>query len=203
MSGDFGIGFLVGFVVALPASMLSVLLAALWQRRSPRVAIAGMAGPAATDAILAVLGISLGSALGGVVTDPDLRGTIAAGLFVGAAGWIALGLLLGPFGVSSNAVLPTTVLGAITRLAAVAVLNPVVAFAAGAIGVARPELASGGFTSAAVLGLIVAGVFMRALTAMTASNRIGARSTRSSQRAFGLVSILVLVWFAIELASGD
>jgi hypothetical protein len=203
MSGDFGIGFLVGFVVALPASMLSVLLAALWQRRSLRVAIAGMAGPAATDAILAVLGISLGSALGGVVTDPDMRGTIAAGLFVGVAGWIALGLLLGPYGVSSNAVLPTTVVGAITRLAAVAVVNPVVGFAAGAIGVARPELASGGLTSAAVLGLIAAGVFMRALTAMTASNRTGARSTRSSQRAFGLVSILTLVWFAIELASGD
>ena len=203
MTGEFGIGFLVGFVVALPASMLSALLAAVWQRRSPRVAIGAMCGVAAIDAILVVLGLSIGSAIGGLVSDPNLRGTIGAGLFVGVAGWIALGLLLGPYGVSSNAVLPTTVLGAAARLAVVAVLNPGVAFAAGAVAVVRPELASGGFGSAAAVGFIAAGVVVRGFTAVTASNRTVARSSRSSQRAFGFVSILMLAWFAIRLAGGN
>jgi glucan phosphoethanolaminetransferase (alkaline phosphatase superfamily) len=40
MSSELGIGFFVGFVVALPASMLSVLLVAMWQRRQRPVAIA-------------------------------------------------------------------------------------------------------------------------------------------------------------------
>ncbi|MBA2717963.1 MAG: hypothetical protein H0U52_01795 [Chloroflexi bacterium] len=192
MTGDFAIGFFVGFVVALPASMLSVLLAALWQRRSLRVVIGAMAGVAAIDAILVVLGLWIGSAIGGLVSDSNLRGTIGAGLFVGVAGWIALGLLLGPYGVSSNAVLPTTVLGAAARLGVVGALDPGVAFAAGAVAVVRLDLAPGGFGSAAALGFIAAGVFVRGLTALTASNRIGAGSSRSSQRAFGFVSILML-----------
>ena len=200
MTEGFGVGFVVGLIVALPASMLSVLLVAMWRRRPLRVAISAAAGGVTSDAALAVVGIALGSAIASVVTDAGLRATISAGFLVGVAGRIAFGLLVGPYGVAHGAVLPTTMAGAWARFLIVALINPTIGVAAAAVGVSRPDLAAGDAWTGLVVGFIAAGSTWRVLWAATAAGRRGVRLARTGQLGLGITAILAIAWLVFRLA---
>jgi hypothetical protein len=166
------LGAWAGLAIALPVTMVTVLVVDLALRRGSLVGIAGAAGVIAGRAVLA--GLALGAAS---IAGPDglLVDLVAAAMLVAYALRGLVWMILGPRGIPSSAVLPSRPAGAFFRLATIALLQPadVVAFAGVSLALAgldvpaadRPIAALGLIATVAAwhLGLVGFGIAKRRL----------------------------------------
>jgi hypothetical protein len=127
------LGAWAGLAIALPVTMVTVLVVDLALRRGSAVGIAAAAGVTAGRVVFAGLALAVASIAG---PDGLLVDLVAAAMLVAYALRGLLWMILGPRGIPSSAVLPTRPAGAFARLAAIALLQPAEIIAFAGIGLA-------------------------------------------------------------------
>jgi hypothetical protein len=192
-----GAGLVLGAIAAVVGDMILVLVAALWTRRSRRVALGAVAGAGLADAALIALGGWLGWGLVSVLGEPPTRATIAVGLFVGLAAKSLLGLLIGAWGVPADAELPARPLPTLARFGAIGLLSPTTGVFTIAAVVAWPRIWAFGGGWALAVGMIVGAAAARLGWAATERNRRGTRSARVERQGLRIVAIVILAALAV------
>lgn len=198
-------GAVAGYAIAIPVGAVAVLIVELGIRRGFAVGAAAGAGAASADGIYAAVAMAGGSAIADVIApiEGPLR-LVAAGVLTGIALRGLVWLVIGPRGVPSSAPLPGNLAGTYLRFVAITLLNPatVVYFAALSLGL--PAVAEGDATARAAF---VVGAFVASLSWQTLLAGLGAVAHRRLparfQAVIGLAGNLLIIWFAIIVATGS
>lgn len=197
-------GVVAGYGIAVPVGAIGVLLVDLAIRKGFRPAAAAGTGVASADLVYALAAVLLGSAVADALDpyDDTLRVVSSVALF-GVAALLLKGVVR-PVEVvpARKAGDESSALGYYFRFLGLTILNPatITYFVALILGLDR------GSSSALAKVLFVAGVFLASASWQITLAGIGAylhkRLPRSARRLLGVVGVLVVAGFALELLIG-
>ena len=202
MLGSFLAGAVAGYAIAIPVGVIAVLLLETGMRRGFRPAAAGAAGVASADGLYALLAVTFGGVLAGVIapiTRPVRVLAVIALIIIGLRGILAA--RAGTTGGRAER-LPSSLPGTYGRLLLLTLLNPatVVYFAALILGL--PAVG----TQPAERAAFVAGVGIASLSWQLLLAAVGAVAHRRLpsrvQVAASVGGNLVVLAFAAAIAYG-